>query len=177
MKPTHIRLGVAAAGLAAIAFATLAELTPRIVWNSSASVARGLYRIDPGSAETGDLVLTRLPEWADHLAWERGYYPPDIPVLKRIVAGEGDRICRFGLTVFVNSEAVATARIADSLGHEMPVWRGCRVLDADKILLLNAHPASFDGRYFGATDRSLVMGRAVPLWTRDEEAPAGSAEN
>lgn len=177
MKSSHLRLAVAALGLGAIGFAALAELTPRLVWNGSASVARGLYRIDPGTVRTGDLVLTRLPDWADHLAWERGYYPPEILVLKRIVAGEGDQICRFGLTVFVNSKAVATAQITDSLGHEMPVWSGCRVLDADKILLLNAHPGSFDGRYFGTTDRSLVMGRAVPLWTRDEDAPAGSAEN
>ncbi|QLC24876.1 S26 family signal peptidase [Parasphingopyxis algicola] len=165
MKPTHIRLAMATVGLAAIAFATLAELTPRIVWNGSASMARGLYRIDSGPVQTGDLVLTRMPEWADNLAWERGYYPPDIPLLKRIVAADGDRICSFGPQIFVNDEPVATAQIADSLGHEMPSWSGCRVLDADKILLINAHSGSFDGRYFGATDRSLVMGRAVPLWT------------
>lgn len=176
MKSTHIRLAVAALGLGAIGFATLAELTPRIVWNGSASVARGLYRIDPGPVRTGDLVLTRLPAWADHLAWERGYYPPDIPVLKRIAAVQGDRICRLGERIFVNGAPVATAQITDSLGYEMPSWSGCRVLDADKILLINAHPGSFDGRYFGATDRSLVMGRAIPLWTRDEASPSGRAE-
>ncbi|WP_417319647.1 S26 family signal peptidase [Erythrobacter aureus] len=165
MNSATVRLSVAALGLGAIAFAVLADFRPHIVWNGSASVERGLYRITGGPVERGDLVLTRIPRWAENLAWERHYYPQGIPLLKRIAASKGDRICRVGATIVVNGAVVATAKTIDSIGHEMPSWNGCRVLGADKILLLNAHPGSFDGRYFGATDRSLIMGRARPIWT------------
>lgn len=165
MKSATVRLTVAALGLGAIGFAVLADLTPHIVWNGSQSVDLGLYRIEKGPAIRGDLVLTRIPEWAETLAWERHYYPQNIPLLKRIVAGEGDRICRIGATITVNGRSIVSAKAHDSIGHEMPIWSGCRVLGGNQILLINAHPGSFDGRYFGATDRSLVMGRAVPVWT------------
>ena len=35
-----------------------------------------------------------------------------------------------------------------------------------EIFLLNDHPRSLDGRYFGVTDDALVMGRAHLLWAR-----------
>lgn len=165
MKSATVRLTVAALGLGAIAFAVLADVRPHVVWNGSESVDRGFYQIEDGPMKRGDLVLTRIPEWAETLAWERHYYPQNIPLLKRIVAAQGDRICRIGAKIIVNGASVATAKKTDSLGHDMPLWNGCRVLDADKILLINAHAGSFDGRYFGATDRSLIIGRAVPVWT------------
>jgi type IV secretory pathway protease TraF len=49
----------------------------------------------------------------------------------------------------------------------LPVWRGCRVLRSDKLFLLNAAPDSLDGRYFGPIPASTVLGRAIPILTRD----------
>jgi type IV secretory pathway protease TraF len=38
------------------------------------------------------------------------------------------------------------------------------VLNEREIFLLNDNPRSLDGRYFGATDRAFVIGRAQFLW-------------
>jgi type IV secretory pathway protease TraF len=46
----------------------------------------------------------------------------------------------------------------------MPWWTGCRILNRDDVFLLNPDvPLSFDGRYFGVVDRSLIIGKAQAL--------------
>ena len=37
------------------------------------------------------------------------------------------------------------------------------MLRDDEYLVLSHHPASFDGRYFGAVDERLIVGRAMHL--------------
>lgn len=164
-----------AAGLAALAFVTLADPSPRLVWNGSASVVRGLYRIEPCPCGRGDLVVARLPEWANLVASQRGYLPPGAPVVKRIAGAFGDRICRVEERVFLNGEHVASAKTSDWRAEQMPFWQGCRSLARDEIFLLADHPASFDGRYIGATERAAIIGKAVPLWTFGERAQSASA--
>ena len=46
----------------------------------------------------------------------------------------------------------------------MPVWSGCLVLGEDQFFLLQDHPRSFDGRYFGTVDTQLIVGKLTPLW-------------
>ena len=101
-----------------------------------------------------------------NLIVERGYLPSDVPVLKRIAASNGDEICRHDAEISINGAPVATALSKDSEGRSLPVWSGCRVLNDHEILLLNDHPRSLDGRYFGPTDKAFVIGRAQLLWGR-----------
>ncbi|WP_298307350.1 S26 family signal peptidase [uncultured Erythrobacter sp.] len=169
-------LAAGAMGLAGIAFATLADPMPRYVWNGSASVARGLYRIEPCPCERGDLVLARLSGWAERMAVKRRYLPEDTPVLKRVVAAEGDEICRMGSDLRINGALVVTANSHDSYGHPMPVWSGCHALSETEILLLADHPGSFDGRYFGPIESSQIIGCSVAVWTFDEAVSAVAGE-
>ena len=60
---------------------------------------------------------------------------------------------------------VADAMDADTLGREMPAWEGCKVLRADEVFLLNPHPRSIDGRYFGPTKVDDLGGVLVLLWS------------
>ena len=49
----------------------------------------------------------------------------------------------------------------------MPSWHRCdRLRGQDRLLLMTMHPASFDGRYFGVTEGSDVVGKARLLWPR-----------
>ena len=51
----------------------------------------------------------------------------------------------------------------------MTPWSGCRTLRDGELFVLNADvPASLDGRYFGPSLVSSVIGRAVPVWTGKE---------
>ena len=148
----------------ALAATSVAELPKKLVYNGSASAPIGFYWIDDAPAELGDFVLLDVPERVQDLIETRRYLPPGMPLIKRIVAVEGDdEICRQKREILLDGVTVAVARNEDRLGRPMPAWQGCRVLREDQIFVLQPHPDSFDGRYFGPVDRSLVIGRATRL--------------
>lgn len=139
---------------------------PRLVWNASASAPRGLYWVSPGAAlARGDTVIAWAPRGARVLAARRRYIPINVPLVKRIAAVAGDRICARGVVITIGGKVVAHRRARDAAGRPMPWWQGCMTLGPRQFLLLNAAAGSFDGRYFGLTERRDITGRAKPLWT------------
>ena len=160
-------LALAAVSVLGVAFAALAEPRPRLVWNASPSAPVGLYWLAGGRAfERGDLVLAELPEPAASLAAERGYLPQSVPLIKRIVALDGDVVCAETGLISVNGRIVAARLAEDSAGRPMPTWSGCRMLrDGQVFLVMQGVHASFDGRYFGPVEAIAIVARLVPLWT------------
>lgn len=162
------RLSAAVAGFASLAALGSLALppAPQLIWNLSASTPRGLYRVMPGRpAAAGDWVALRTPLAVRALAARRRYLPSNVPLVKRVAAVSGTRACAAGRSVRVGNQAVAR-RARDAAGRPMPWWRGCRLLRPGELFVLGIAPDSFDGRYFGPVERSAVIGRAVPLWTR-----------
>lgn len=151
-------------------FAAVAWLAPqpRLIWNASASAPIGLYRLHPGDKPMrGDLVAYQpSPALARFMA-QRHYLPIGVPLLKHVAAQPGAVICRRGAAVTIDGRIIAVARTADSHRRPLPVWRGCHVLRADQLFLLNTAPDSLDGRYFGPVPASGLIGRATPILTRD----------
>ena len=142
-----------------------------LVWNASASAPIGLYRVQAGArVQRGDMVIVWAPPAARNLAAARHYLPSNVPLVKRVAATEGDRICAAGRSIRINGRQVATRRPADSAGRAMPWWTGCRRLGPGDYFLLTDDPASFDGRYFGITPRQELVGRAVLLWAKPAKA-------
>ncbi|MGV3730575.1 MAG: S26 family signal peptidase [Sphingopyxis sp.] len=139
---------------------------PRLVWNASASVPVGLYRIDAAAPALGDVVAVAPPPAVAAWLARRGYLPAGTPLLKHVAALPGTLVCRSGSEIFVGGRRAATARTADRRGRELPRWTGCRTLRTGEIYLLNAAPDSLDGRYFGPLPAAGVIGRARPIVTR-----------
>jgi len=163
----HWASGVALLG-GAIALTIVAPPAPRLVWNASASAPVGLYWVRPRARlHRGAMVVARIPEaWAG-LAASRRYLPANVPLVKRVAALAGDRVCAAGTQIRINGNLVATRLRADAAGRILPWWRGCIVLARDQLFLLMADaPGSFDGRYFGPGDKAEVIGRARLLWAR-----------
>jgi conjugative transfer signal peptidase TraF len=141
--------------------------TPWLIWNASASVPIGFYWRVAGRPSRGDLVLALAPHWARRLAAERSYLPLNVPIVKRVAAVAGDVVCASGDAVSIDGRLVAYRLASDRMGRPLPRWEGCKALGAGEFFLLMADaPDSFDGRYFGVTERRDVIGRLVPLWTR-----------
>lgn len=140
---------------------------PLLIWNPSASAPVGFYAVLPSARlKRGDYALAWPPEATRELAARRHYLPRNVPLVKRVAALGGDRICARGRWILVGQRTVARRRAADVHGRPLPAWQGCRTLADGEVLLLMPHPDSFDGRYFGATQRAQVIGKAVPLWVR-----------
>ncbi|OJX78573.1 S26 family signal peptidase [Magnetospirillum sp. 64-120] len=152
----------------AIGASSFVHPAPRLLWNATASTPVGFYAVQPvRTLRVGDLVAERPPEAVARFLAEGGYLPMGVPLLKQVAALAGQIVCRTGRTITVDGITVAAVRERDSRGRDLPVWSGCRTLDAGEILLLNRHPDSLDGRYFGPMPVSSVIGRATPLWLPD----------
>jgi conjugative transfer signal peptidase TraF len=146
-------------------------VSPKFVWNASASVPIGLYAIRPaGALQVTELVVVRPPTPLASFLDERRYLPKGVPMLKRILALPGQTVCRTDRTITVDGTAMGQALDHDRSGRALPVWRGCRVVAGDEVFLMNWQSEdSFDGRYFGPLPAGTIIGRADPLWTREED--------
>jgi conjugative transfer signal peptidase TraF len=146
---------------------TVGAKSAHYVWNASASVPIGLYRLQPtGNLFVNELVAIQPPEPLATFLADGGYLPRGVPMLKRVLSLHGQAVCRDQLTVTVDNIEVGGARERDSWGRSLPVWQGCRVIAAGEVFLMNWQSAdSLDGRYFGVLPTTAIVGRAEPLWT------------
>ena len=174
LRTRIVLAGLAACGLAALAWASFVHPLPRLIYNPSDSVAVGWYRVDPQghgidslphSFSVGSIVLITLPPDAAALAAQRGYLPAHVPLLKRVGAVAPQQVCIFDALVWIDGVPVAAVRPADRLGRPLPSWPQCRQLRPGELFLLSStNPASFDSRYFGPVSASAVIGVARPIW-------------
>jgi conjugative transfer signal peptidase TraF len=160
-------LAASTAGLTGLILPAIHHSPVRLIWNASASVPLGLYRIDPSPAmRVGDMVAVRPSPTLARFMAERRYVEANVPLLKPIAAMHGATICRLGLSVTINGRTAVAALARDHFGRPLPAWSGCYRLRPDQLFLIApAHPDSFDGRYFGPVSQVQILGSATPLWT------------
>ncbi len=144
---------------------------PKLIWNASASVPIGLYAVHPaGALQVTELVVMRPPDALASFLDQRHYLPKGVPMLKRVLALPGQTVCRTDRAITVDGIAMGDALDRDSRGRPLPVWQGCLRIPAGDVFLMNWQSEdSLDGRYFGLLPVSTIVGRADPLWTREED--------
>lgn len=138
-----VALGVAAA---------LADRTPALALvNESPSLPRGLYLREIGAAPgRGATVALAQPPAARAYLGPLGM-PPEVLLIKRVAAVQGDLVCREGGGVRVAGRRVAVLE-QDGRDRALPQWRGCRRLGGGELFVLGDTAGSFDSRYFGPVD-------------------------
>lgn len=148
----------------------VATPSPPLIWNSSESIPVGLYRLRAaGDYHVTQLLAVRPPEPLATFLDLNGYLPTGVPMLKRVLALPGQTVCRNARTISVDGIEMGEAQERDSRGRPLPVWQGCDVVGEGELFLMNWQSAvSLDGRYFGLTPTTAVIGRAHPVWTREE---------
>ena len=163
-------LTVTALAAIGIAAASAVDWPVKLIWNATASVPIGFYTIEPADAlGVPELVAVMPPEPLAAFMVQRGYVGRGVPLLKRVVGLPGQWVCRAGRTITVDGIEMGEALERDSLGRDLPVWQGCRVIGDGQLFLMNWEVRdSLDGRYFGPIPAASVIGRAVPLWTDEE---------
>lgn len=157
--------------VSAVNYTVLFPPLPRLVWNASSSAPVGLYHVIPTSPAMpigrGDMVIARLaPPWRA-LAAARRYLPTNVPLVKRVAAQPGDTVCASGDTLSLGGKLLVRRLARDRMGRVLPWWQGCIRLRAGQyLLLMRDKPGSFDGRYFGITKSTEIVGQARLLWAR-----------
>ncbi len=157
------------AGTALIALPVWNPPNIRLIWNASASVPVGLYRIVPGNhVEVTDLAVVMPPDGLAGFLDERRYLPRGLPLLKRVLALGGTEVCRVANAIIAYDMSYGRALERDREGRPLPVWQGCRTLADGEAFFMNwDSPDSFDSRYFGPLPVTTIVGKALPLWTND----------
>ncbi len=158
-----LSLGVGSIAIASLVLAPSFGYQKRLIWNRTASAPIGLYWVTDGPITYDRWAVLSPKSDASEWAETHGFVGEDWPLLKAIAGLPGDKICREDETILINDEVRALALEQDDLQRDLPVWSGCSVLAQDEIFLLNAHPKSLDGRYFGVTTIEDVDGVAVHL--------------
>ncbi|OCC05397.1 S26 family signal peptidase [Labrys sp. WJW] len=149
-----------------VVITSVVSMSPRLVWNASASTPIGLYLIaSAGPLVGGDLAALLPPEPVTRFMVQRGYVGEGVPLLKHIAARPGQVVCRCGRSIKVDGVQIGEALYRDRHDRALPDWQGCRRLSDGEVFVLNRNVRdSFDGRYFGPMPASTVIGRAIPLF-------------
>lgn len=140
---------------------------PIFLINGSASVQKGLYlALPPLWLQRGTLVVLDIPVRV--APWVNGnrLLPQGATLLKPIAAMEGDEVCLYGMSLWINGEDWGPI-LEDLPVWEGSLWRGCEVLEAGEILVASRVVGSVDGRYFGVLPISAARARAVHLFRWD----------
>jgi conjugative transfer signal peptidase TraF len=162
---TRRRVFISTISMAAIAMlsAPVDASAARFVWNLTASAPAGIYRIERKGWAVGDRVaVVPSRDLAADLD-RRGVLRRGKLLIKRVVAATGDRVCRQNDEVSINRDRMVRAKAAGFDGVVLPSWQGCMTLKARQVFLLGDTASSYDGRYFGVTSASDVIGRAIVL--------------
>jgi len=150
--------------VAALSFSIVLPPQTFLIWNRTESAPKGLYWRSNGPLSINRWAVVSGKAPAAKWISKHGYLAPNWPIIKQVRGLPGDAICRIEGAITINDTVVATALISDSSGRDLPVWRGCFTVKQDEIFLLNGHPRSLDGRYFGPTKRRDILGTARLLW-------------
>ncbi len=136
-----------------------------LIWNRTPSIDVGFYWIEKRYPKLDEIAI--LSASSKEAKWTQfhGFSGKHWPLLKRISGENGDIICRKNTNVFVNDKLVSKAFHETTNGLKLPAWNGCQQLKPHEVFLLNAHPNSLDGRYFGTTFKDQIIGTAIPIWT------------
>jgi type IV secretory pathway protease TraF len=99
-------------------------MTPRFVWNASASVPIGLYSVHPAHHLTVSALAVAYPPepLAGWLAQGR-YLPRGMALLKPILALDGQTVGRLGPLITVDGRETGVAHEKDHSGRPLPFWQ------------------------------------------------------
>ncbi len=167
MSVRFVILGTMLASATLTVVPAIIDVSPVFIWNASASVPLGLYRVQPEDhLGVADLVAVTPPEPIAKFLADRNYLPRRVLLLKHVLGLPGQTVCRIRLDVLVDGIVMATARERDRRGRSLPNWQGCHTIAEGEVLLMNCPSTdSLDGRYFGLLPAASIIGRAVPLYT------------
>lgn len=147
--------------------------------NLTPSVPIGLYRLSKSPVGLGDLVAACLPESFGTLGRKRGYLRQGScpagasPIIKHVVAASGSCVEIKPDGVFVDGQHIQSpAPAIDSKGRTLyPLSAGSYVLSPGQIWLFSPRENSWDSRFFGPVQSSMVLGQVKPLWIFDPAQP------
>jgi conjugal transfer pilin signal peptidase TrbI len=94
------------------------------------------------------------------------WYKPGTKFVKQLRAAHGDRIDINHGHVIINDDVVARLdpRIITKLEKDMSAFNSSRTLAKDQLWVMGTSTDSFDSRYWGPIDSTMINGQVYPLF-------------
>lgn len=157
--------------VAAVAGIAAALPGPLVIRNPSPSLPIGYYARSSEAPATGGIIAFHVPELGR--AYAAAHVAPLIRsgIIKRIAAGQGDRVCTTGPEgLTINGKRIAPIVRADRFGRPLPHWQECRPLTAGEYFVFSDRiPNSYDSRYYGPVRSGDIIGTYRPIWTENQK--------
>lgn len=151
--------------------AAASQAGPWVLWNRTDSEPLGIYARTLQQPGVGRLIAFRAPPAAFPYAEGRMGYLRRVPILKQVIAGQGDLVCTQGGQLVVNGRNLAPVYARDPRGQALPQWGQCRRLTTAEFFVYSDRiPNSFDSRYYGPVEARRILGVYRPL-TAAQAAP------
>lgn len=152
----------------------LKDLGYGLIVQKTPSMPEGIYISYPSSHyHIGDTVIFNLPsKWMQYIL-ARGYLSQPEPLMKKILAEEGDKVCFYGDEVMINNHTILPLFKMDSKHRLLPQRDirkdECFIVGKNEYFMAgDASIHSFDSRYFGLIFRSAIIAKAKLIWTKTE---------
>lgn len=103
-------------------------------------------------------------DYVSFYANKSGYYPTDMPFIKKVAGVSGDKITERNRTFYINGKPTIRAKLFSKRG--MPLEKGpTGTLPKDQFFVYANHKDSFDSRYknIGWVKKEEIIGKAIPL--------------
>ncbi len=177
MKPALARVAVSVAtGSAVVLLLGAAALLAGARINTTRSIPVGLYWASDDPVSKGSLVMFCPPNVnVIRAARARGYIGAGFCpggygyMMKRVLAAENDLVDIDKEGVHVNGTLLpfSVPISHDAHGRILPAYRALasRMNKHQVLLMADANPLSFDGRYFGPVQRSSIRSVITPVLT------------
>jgi conjugative transfer signal peptidase TraF len=160
MRRRSRMLTATALGVAVALFGLVVSPADRLIWNRTGSAPIGLYWLSDAPFTHGRWVVVSSQSDDAQWAQRHGFVGRDWPLIKQVAGLPGDQICRRETQILINGKRVGEAQTEATSGRPLPSWQGCICLGQDQIFLMNTHPRSLDGRYFGPANQADLVGTA-----------------
>lgn len=136
------------------------------VINVSPSIPMGIYKKIKLEEElkVGDTVIIDIPQELRAYMTSRGYINDDIDYLiKRVRATSDDKVEILNNKLYINNKLVRVIPLKDSIGRQLIPAKRVQPND-NEVFLLGDTNNSFDGRYYGVTNKKYIKYKAKEIF-------------
>jgi len=131
--------------------------------NVSPSLPIGFYKIKETSSLEKGAIIAFFPPEKVHFLQVRNWLSLDIPILKPVVALDGDHCCIQNKELKINGKKYCEIAKIDTEGLDLPQIDFCRDLTKNEIWVgSNRIKNSFDSRYFGVIQKTKILAMVTP---------------
>ena len=156
-------------GILSITVIAIKKSGYHITYSVTPSMPQGFYLVMPTKKIARyDIVEFIPPLSVLEFIKEKHWVPQSGSIIKYVFAIPNDHVCIHDEAIWINGKKIGPVYKFYAENKLLPQTKICGKLTQGEYLLLSTeNKRSFDGRYFGIVSSERILGRAVAIFTFD----------